>query len=773
MQHKVNEQFIRRSAWHSPVTSLLQNPDFFGPAIMAMMILPLFLPLLTPLSILGMLFTGVIFNNHRWRCPMRMPATLKCDDPSEDREETARFLGAWNYTRIRPGKARGLFFLGTQRGSDVGRELWLSQADLVRHIMFFSTTGGGKTETLFSLMLNSLCHARGFTMMDGKAQNDTARTIWYLALRFGREDDVEFINYMTGGRSRSELLHAGDKSLPESNSFNPFVYATETLVTETLQSMLPQNVQGGEWQSRAIAMNKALVSGVKYLCVAEKRCMSMQLLREYMPLEKMAALYVTGVDTRWPEEALSPLKNYLQELPGFDMAHVRTPAMWTEEPRKQHGYLTGQFSETYSTFTETYGHIFAQDAGDIDQRDSIHSDRILITMIPALELSSYTASALGKIMVTQQSMILARDLGHRIGGTDEEALEVKKYATTFPYINYLDEIGAYYAERITAMATQVRSLYFALLMAAQDTERMEGTAGGNSVSTLMQNAGVKISGKIVSDEKTMNILRRAAGQEAHARMDTLKRKDGLLGTDWQDGDQTRIVDKDKLKLKDLINLQAGENVTIFNGHPVAGTSMYIPDSEKTSGTPVQINRLIQVDPIPLAELRHLVPRESERRIPRPEKVSRLIGILKGEVESPVDSFTLISPVMRRLHDECASQVLDMPDIFDISEAVYNLYSLLYTADIRTNRISLISNAPPQLSSGDGECDIIPFSLSGTRPSPEQLFSAMMQAATRSGEDTADADMQNAGTDAGATPSADEASSGEDHDELFDKVLSGC
>ncbi|MCQ6882980.1 TraM recognition domain-containing protein, partial [Escherichia coli] len=143
-------------------------------------------------------------------------------------------------------------------------------------------------------------------------------------------------------------------------------------------------------------------------------------------------------------------------------------------------------------------------------------------------------------------------------------LEVKKYATTFPYINYLDEIGAYYTERITAMATQVRSLYFALLMAAQDAERMEGTAGGNSVSTLIQNAGVKISGKIVSDEKTMNILRRAAGQEAHARMDTLKRKDGLLGTDWQDGDQTRIVDEDKLKLKDLINLQAGENVTIFN-----------------------------------------------------------------------------------------------------------------------------------------------------------------------------------------------------------------
>lgn len=41
----------------------------------------------------------------------------------------------------------------------------------------------------------------------------------------------------------------------------------------------------------------------------------MQLLREYMPLEKMAALYVTGVDARWPEEALSPLKTTCRNCP--------------------------------------------------------------------------------------------------------------------------------------------------------------------------------------------------------------------------------------------------------------------------------------------------------------------------------------------------------------------------------------------------------------------------------------------------------------------------
>lgn len=73
--------------------------------------------------------------------------------------------------------------------------------------------------------------------------------------------------------------------------------------------MLPTNVQGGEWQSRAIAMNKALVFGTKFWCVRENKTMSLQLLREFMPLEKLAELYCRAVDDQWPEEAVSPLYN--------------------------------------------------------------------------------------------------------------------------------------------------------------------------------------------------------------------------------------------------------------------------------------------------------------------------------------------------------------------------------------------------------------------------------------------------------------------------------
>lgn len=76
----------------------------------------------------------------------------------------------------------------------------------------FATTGGGKTETIFAWAINPLCWARGFTLVDGKAQNDTARTIWYLARRFGREDDVEVINFMNGGKSRSEIILSGENA---------------------------------------------------------------------------------------------------------------------------------------------------------------------------------------------------------------------------------------------------------------------------------------------------------------------------------------------------------------------------------------------------------------------------------------------------------------------------------------------------------------------------------------------------------------------------------
>lgn len=437
-EHRVNPDLIHRTAWGNPLWNALQNLNIYGMCLAGSLVVSFIWPLALPACLLFTLITVLIFSLQRWRCPLRMPMTLRCADPSQDRMIKRSLFEFWptlfQYETIKEFPANGIFYVGYQRIRDIGRELWLNIDDLTRHVMFFAATGGGKTETIFSWIINPLCWGRGFTLVDGKAQNDTARTIWYLSRRFGREDDVEVINFMNGGKSRSEIILSGDKSRPQSNTWNPFCCSTEAFTAETMQSMLPQNVQGGEWQSRAIAMNKALVFGTKFWCVREGRTMSLQMLREHMSLEGMAKLYCRGIDDQWPEEAIAPLRNYLQDVPGFDMSLVRTPSAWTEEPRKQHAYLSGQFSETFSTFTEAFGDIFAEDSGDIDIRDSIHSDRILMVMLPALDTSAHTTSALGRMFVTQQSMILARDLGYRLEGSDSQALEVKKYKGRFPYI---------------------------------------------------------------------------------------------------------------------------------------------------------------------------------------------------------------------------------------------------------------------------------------------------------------------------------------------------
>ncbi len=47
---------------------------------------PVFIwPLALPACLLFTLITMLVFSLQRWRCPLRMPMTLECADPSQDR----------------------------------------------------------------------------------------------------------------------------------------------------------------------------------------------------------------------------------------------------------------------------------------------------------------------------------------------------------------------------------------------------------------------------------------------------------------------------------------------------------------------------------------------------------------------------------------------------------------------------------------------------------------------------------------------------------------
>ena len=169
-EHRVNPELLHRTAWGNPVWNALQSLNIYGFCLVASLVASFIWPLALPACLLFTLITMLVFSLQRWRCPLRMPMTLECADPSQDRMIKRSLFSFWptlfQYEVILESPASGIFYVGYQRVRDIGRELWLSMDDLTRHIMFFATTGGGKTETIFAWPGLGMLIYRGVANLD-------------------------------------------------------------------------------------------------------------------------------------------------------------------------------------------------------------------------------------------------------------------------------------------------------------------------------------------------------------------------------------------------------------------------------------------------------------------------------------------------------------------------------------------------------------------------------------------------------------------------------
>ncbi|MBZ6392438.1 MAG: type IV secretory system conjugative DNA transfer family protein [Pantoea dispersa] len=567
----------------------------------------------------------------RWKMPMRMPADMNREDPSTERRVPAKVLGFLPVAtvRIHTSRAAGILYAGYLRGRDAGRELWLSMDDLTRHVLMFGTTGAGKTETLLGWVFNALCWGKGVIFSDHKAQNDVALGMMSMARRFGREDDLRMMNFITGGRSRAQELLEDVKGRPQTNTTNVFGIAQETYTINLMDSMLPKaGSSGGDWQEKARSMNQALVTALVYKCRREGTVMSQRIIQSHLPLRKIAGLYVQAVVEQWHEEIRVALENYLSTLAGFDLDKVATPSEWDPEANRQHGYLMQQYTRMLSLFNDTYGHVFARDAGDIDLRDVVHNDRILIVLVPALELSATESSTLGRLYQSQLAMILSQDLGEKLEGRPEDNMKVRKFKDRFPLLWIIDEVGAGYSEKLGELATQIRSLGYCLLLAGQEVQRLK-TAAGDAVWTLIANMGVRITGKIMDPKDTLEILQLMAGTEYRAHMSALVQTGSIIGSGLNDDPRLQVSEKKKVDVEEVQALQEGENVTLFRGQVVRGSSLYIADADKFTKEAVRINRFMEVNPPSEARLLATMPYRQRRSYVRADRVQHILQVLNA------------------------------------------------------------------------------------------------------------------------------------------------
>ncbi|MGL4349399.1 MAG: F-type conjugative transfer protein TrbC, partial [Plesiomonas shigelloides] len=269
----------------------------------------------------------IAFNDQRFRLPLRIPMDVGGLDESTDRELSWNipFLNL-NIPWPKRDKAAGILCLGMGRVKDRGKELWLAASDALRHMQIMATTGGGKTETLYSLYLNSLCWARGCCISDGKAQIDLAVATWSMARRFGQEDEWHVLNFITGNDDRFKKLISRDKSRPQTNSTNPFAYGSPTFIIQLMESLLPAGNGSDEgWKDKARAMMNALIYALCYKRARDNIMLTQSVIQSYLPLVKFVGLYREALDEGWHEDGYKPMENYLANLAGFDMKLVSRP----------------------------------------------------------------------------------------------------------------------------------------------------------------------------------------------------------------------------------------------------------------------------------------------------------------------------------------------------------------------------------------------------------------------------------------------------------------
>lgn len=214
----------------------------------------------------------------------------------------------------------------------------------------------------------------------------------------GREDDMQTINYMTGNRTIS-----GISAARSSNTTNPFVGGSADSWIQTLSSLIKEpDGQNAVFGERALSMVSALLYGLNALNAAGHCDIGVATIRDHLPIEAFEQLANDPRIEGRPGAVLA-MRSYLKSLPGY-----RPPAERIKKDRggavvlgpdgkpvlephgeqvyNQHGFAQMYFTRAMSSLTDTYGHIYAGTLPEVDYVDTVRRRRILVIMLPALEV---------------------------------------------------------------------------------------------------------------------------------------------------------------------------------------------------------------------------------------------------------------------------------------------------------------------------------------------------------------------------------------------------
>lgn len=474
--------------------------------------------------------------------PFRMPASSKYKDP-----------------KGKNGKPDGIMFIGNNDPSN--EEIWFSNNDARTHILYLGTTGSGKTEGLKSMASNALTWASGFVYVDGKADTDLWSSLSSMVRRFGRDDDLLVLNYMTGN---------SDRKAP-SNTMNPFSSGSASYLTNMLVSLMPEaEGDNAMWKERAVSLIGGLMPALTFKRDNHDMPLSVTTIRQSLTLASVVRM---SRDELLPERIRSAIKGYLDTLPGYADAAFddegRDKPMGPDQPmidtttaKTQHGYLSMQFTRSLQSLGDDYGYIFDSQAADVDMVDVVLNRRILIVLIPALEKSADETANLGKIVAATIKGMMGSTLGSTVEGESATVIENKPTHSATPFMTIFDEVGYYTAQGMAVMAAQARSLGFCLIYAAQDLPALEKRVKEEARS-IAANCNIKIFGKLEDPTQTKEFFEKTVGSVFVTEVSGFTTEPGSMARSYYDNYNASITTRGRSNYDAIRALKEGQAVVAF------------------------------------------------------------------------------------------------------------------------------------------------------------------------------------------------------------------
>lgn len=548
------------------------------------------IPQITDLCLLLGIGFFLISNFRKTTLPFRMPmrsGALDFNDP----------LPGSNKPRV----ARGIYFFGNDIKTN--DELWFNNDDMRTHVLIFGSTGSGKTEALLSMAFNALVQGSGFIYVDGKGDNSLFTKVFSMARRMGREDDMLLINFMTGAR---DIIGAQEKRL--SNTMNPFSQGSSSMLTQLVTSLMDSGGgdSGGDmWKGRAIAFVEALMRVLVYMRDQGHILLDANTIRNYFGLTRLEAIVLDKSFIRdnqepvslneTPESILEPLKNYVVNLPGYDM---NRKGKQVSQVLEQHGFITMQLTRVFGSLADAYGHIIRTNLPEVDMKDVVLNRRILVVLLPALEKSPDELANLGKVIIASLKAMMAAGLGEDVEGSYRDVILRKPTNAPTPFLCILDEYGYYAVKGFAVVPAQARSLGFSTVFAGQDLPAFQ-KASKEEAASIGANTNIKICMKLEDPLETWDFFNKTAGESYVTKVDSFQTNADTITNSYMDARSASTEKRARIELLDLKDQREGEAHIFFKSR-IVRAKMFYADPKPVNN--FRLNQFLKIEPITYRKL---------------------------------------------------------------------------------------------------------------------------------------------------------------------------